>query len=73
MTGITSPAGMFTYTHNLGTGGASAASTLISHLSLPNGAFSTNTFDNNGRMPGTWLTNSASNIDSSVYTYNVGN
>ena len=24
-------------------------------------------------MVGTWLTNSTSNIDSSVYTYNVGN
>ena len=36
-------------------------------------AWISNTFDNNGRMLGTWLTNSASNIDSSVYTYNVGN
>jgi len=73
MTGITSPAGTFSYTYNLGTGGASAASTLISRLTLPNGAWITNTFDNNGRMLGTWLTNSLSNLDSSVYTYNVGN
>jgi hypothetical protein len=36
-------------------------------------AWISNTFDNNGRMLGTWLTNSTSNIDSSVYTYNVGN
>jgi len=72
MTGITSPAGTFSYTYNLGTGGASAASTLISRLTLPNGAWITNTFDNNGRMLGTWLTNSLSNLDSSVYTYNVG-
>ncbi len=73
MSVVTSPAGAFTYTYSLGTGGASAASTLISHLALPNGAFITNTFDNMGRMLGTWLTNSASNIDSSVYTYNAGN
>jgi RHS repeat-associated protein len=74
MTGLTSPAGSFTYTYNPGTGGASAATTLISSLKLPNGAYITNTYDNNGRMLGTWLTNSAgSNFDSSVYTYNVGN
>jgi RHS repeat-associated protein len=46
---------------------------LIANIALPNGAWITNTFDNNGRMLGTWLTNSTSNIDSSVYTYNVGN
>jgi RHS repeat-associated protein len=73
MTGITSPAGTFAYTYNPGTGGVSAASSLIGRLTLPNGAWITNTFDNNGRMLGTWLTNSSSNIDSSVYTYNVGN
>jgi hypothetical protein len=43
-------------------------------MALPNGAWITNTFDNNGRMLGTWLYNSgASALDSSVYTYNVGN
>jgi RHS repeat-associated protein len=73
MTGITSPAGTFSYTYNTGTGGTSAASSLISKIALPNGAWITNIFDNNGRMLGTWLTNSSSNIDSSVYTYNVGN
>jgi hypothetical protein len=43
-------------------------------LTLPNGAFITNTYDNNGRMLGTWLYNSGgSALDSSVYTNNVGN
>jgi RHS repeat-associated protein len=73
MTNITSPAGTFSYTYNSALGGASAANSLISQIALPNGAWITNTFDNNGRMLGTWLANSTSNIDSSVYTYNVGN
>jgi hypothetical protein len=43
------------------------------NITLPNGAWITNTYDNNGRMLGTWLTNSSgSNFDSSVYTSNVG-
>jgi YD repeat-containing protein len=36
MTGITSPAGTFSYTYNTGTGGTSAASSLISKIALPN-------------------------------------
>lgn len=71
---IGSPAGTFSYTYNPGLGGASAASALISKLTLPNGAWITNTFDNDGRMLGTYLYNSsAATLDSSVYTYNVGN
>ncbi len=74
MTNITSPAGTFSYTYNSGLGGTSAASSQISEIILPNGAYITNTYDNNGRMLGTWLTNSAgSNFDSSVCSYNVGN
>jgi RHS repeat-associated protein len=73
MTGLTSPAGTFSYTHNPGLAGTTSASSLIAKLALPNGAFITNTYDNNARMLGTWLTNSVSNLDSSVYTYNVGN
>ncbi len=47
---------------------------MIAKIALPNGACITNTYDSNGRMLGTWLYNSgASNLDSSVYTYNVGN
>jgi RHS repeat-associated protein len=71
---ITSPAGTFTYAYNPGTGGSSTASTLISLLTLPNGAWITNTYDSNARMLGTWLYNSSgSALDSSVYTYNAGN
>jgi RHS repeat-associated protein len=74
LTGITSPAGTFAYTYNPGLAGTTSASSLIAKIALPNGAFITNTYDNNGRMQGTWLTNSAgSNFDSSAYTYNVGN
>jgi len=74
MTGLTSPAGAFSYTYNQGLAGTASASSLVANIALPNGAFITNTYDNNGRMLGTWLTNSAgSNFDSSVYTYNVGN
>ncbi len=51
-----------------------APSVLVAKIALPNSAFITNTYDNNGRMLGTYLYNSsASALDSSVYTYNVGN
>ena len=73
MATITSPAGTFTYTYNVGLGGTTTASSLVAKLALPDAAWITNTFDNNGRMLGTWLTNGTSNIDSTVYTYNVGN
>jgi YD repeat-containing protein len=74
MKAITSPAGTFTYTYNPGVDGTTSASSLIANLALPNGAFITNTYDNNARLLGTWLDNSGgTNLDSSVYTYNVGN
>ncbi|HEV7924500.1 MAG TPA: RHS repeat-associated core domain-containing protein, partial [Verrucomicrobiae bacterium] len=74
MTSITSPAGAFAYTYNPGLAGTTSASALVAMTSLPGGAFITNTYDDNGRMLGTWLYNSsASALDSSVYTYNVGN
>jgi RHS repeat-associated protein len=73
MTGITSPAGTFAYTYNTGLAGTTTDTSLITKIALPNGAFITNTYDNNARMLGTWLTNSVNNLDSSVYTYNVGN
>jgi RHS repeat-associated protein len=51
-----------------------SSSGLVARISLPNLAFITNTYDNNGRMLGTWLYNSGlTNLDSSVYTNNVGN
>jgi YD repeat-containing protein len=72
--GIMSPAGTFDYTYSPGLAGTTTASSLIANIALPNGAFITNTYDNNARLLGTWLTNSAgSNFDASVYTYNVGN
>jgi hypothetical protein len=47
---------------------------LVNKITLPNGAWITNTFDNNARMLGTYLYNSsASDLDASVYTYNQGN
>jgi YD repeat-containing protein len=74
MTGITSLAGTFAYSYNPGLAGTTDASALIAKIALPNGAFITNIYDNNARLLGTYLTNSAgSNFDSSVYTYNVGN
>ena len=74
MTSVSSPAGTFSYVYNSGLAGVAAASSLIAKVALPNGAWVTNTYDNNGRMLGSWLTNTAgSNLDSSVYSYNVGN
>ena len=71
---ITSPAGTFTFSYNPGLAGMTSSSALAAKIALPNSAFITNTYDNNGRMLGTWLYNSsASALDSSVYTYNVGN
>jgi RHS repeat-associated protein len=74
MYAIVSPAGTFTYAYSPGLAGTTSASWLTAKIALPNGAFITNTYDNNGRMLGTWLYNSgATALDSSVYTYNVGN
>lgn len=71
---ITSPAGPFTYTYCPGLAGTASSSSLVANIALPNGAFITNTYDNNGRMTGTTLENSSSTaLDSSQYTYNVGN
>jgi RHS repeat-associated protein len=68
-----SPAGTFTYFYNPGLAGTRCSSALIAGVSLPNGAFITNTYDNNARMLGTWLYNSGlGNLDSSVYAYNLG-
>jgi RHS repeat-associated protein len=66
-------AGAFGYTYNPGLDGSSS-SALVIKIALPNGAFITNTYDSNARMLGTWLYNSGlTNLDSSVYTNNVGN
>jgi RHS repeat-associated protein len=74
MSSITSPAGTFAYTYNHGLAGTASSSSLIQKVALPNGAFITNTYDNNARMLGTWLYDSLqTNMDSAVYTYNAGN
>jgi YD repeat-containing protein len=71
---LTSPAGTFTYTYNPGLAGTTSSSALVAKIVLPNGALITNTFDNNGRMLGTYLYNSGDyDLDSSAYTYNLGN
>jgi YD repeat-containing protein len=70
---LTSPAGTFGYTYNPGLTGSSSSG-LVAKITLPNGAWITNTYDSNARMTGTYLYNSSAiGLDSSVYTYNVGN
>ena len=74
MSGITSPAGPFTYTYNPGVGGIISATSLITNIALPNLAAITNAFDENARMTATVLLNSGgTNLDSYIYTYNVDN
>jgi RHS repeat-associated protein len=74
MTGISSPAGTFAYTYNTGLGGTVSASALVQEVALPYGAAITNAYDGNARMTDTALVNTGGSIlDSSVYTYNVGN
>ncbi|MBI3851947.1 MAG: RHS repeat-associated core domain-containing protein [Verrucomicrobia bacterium] len=70
MTNITSPAGAFGYT----LGGTSSASSLIKRLTLPNGAYITNTFDSVARLTGTYLKNSGNSVlNSHEYLNNSGN
>jgi RHS repeat-associated protein len=67
LTSVTSPASEFDYIP----GGTSYASSLIKKLSLPNGAYITNTYDNVARLLSTALENSGnSNLDSYTYGYN---
>ena len=67
---VTSPAGEFDYTP----GGANSASPLIKTLSLPNGAYITNSYDNVARLTSTALINSQqSTLDSYAYGYNQAN
>jgi RHS repeat-associated protein len=65
---VNSPAGMFNYT----LGGASAASSLIKKLLLPNGAYITNSYDSVARLLSTALANGGgTNLDSYGYGYNL--
>ncbi len=67
LTNVVSPAGAFNYT----LGGASSASPLMKTLSLPNGAYITNSFDSVARLLSTKLLNSSSSVlDSESYAYN---
>ena len=70
LTNVTSPAGAFAYT----VGGASAASSLVKKIALPNSSYITNTYGAVARLTGTYLDNSAHSIlDSAVYGYNTAN
>ena len=70
LTSLTSPAGAFSYT----LGGASSASPLTRKLTLPNGAYITNTYDSVARLLSTVLNNSTNGmLNSHNYAYNVGN
>jgi RHS repeat-associated protein len=67
LTSIISPAGEFDYT----LGGASSASPLIKKVSLPNGAYITNSYDNVSRLQSTALANSLDHVlDGYTYTDN---
>jgi RHS repeat-associated protein len=70
---VTSQAGLFQYAYSPGLAGASS-SALVRQILLPNGAVISNSFDGNARMTSTYLVNSGRTVlDSSAYTYNVGN
>ena len=69
LTHVTSPAGAFNYLLP-----GTRPSSLVSRLSLPNGSYITNTYDNVARLTGTHLKNSShSTLNSHAYTYNTGN
>jgi RHS repeat-associated protein len=66
LTNVSSPAGTFSYT----LGGSGPSSALIKKTALPNTAFITNTYDNVGRLTGTFLKNSTNfSLDSACYGY----
>jgi RHS repeat-associated protein len=65
LTATTSPAGTFNYVYD------PVEVQRVDELTLPNGAYITNTFDSVARLTGTWLiTSSGTNLDSYVYAYN---
>jgi len=70
LTGVTSPAGAFSYV----LGGASSASPLIKNLLLPNGAYINYTYDSVARLTMTALLDSGlRTLDSYTYGYNQAN
>ena len=74
MTNVTSPAGSFGYYFGSDPStGITDPGTLVRKLSLPNGAYITNSYDSVARMTGTYLRNSEdTNLDVEEYVYNVG-
>jgi len=67
LTSLASPAGTFQYAYD------ALRSTLPAQISLPNGAFITNKYDNVARMLSTKLMNSSGTaLDSQGYAYNPG-
>jgi len=77
LTNVTSAAGSFGYDFGYGydpmIGNIASASSLVHKLSLPNGAYITNTFDNVARTTATYLRNSSDvNLDTEAYVYNLG-
>ena len=68
LTGVTSLAGEFDYFYNPN------QMQQVDLLTLPGGAYITNTFDSVARLTGTYLKNSGdTNLDSYAYTYNQAN
>ena len=68
LTAITSPAASFDYAYD------ASRSTLPTSLTLPGGAFITNTYDPSARLTGTWLEkNDTTILNSHTYGYNQGN
>lgn len=68
LTNVTSPAGTFNYTYEVGQASS------VSLLTLPNGAYITNSFDSMTHLLSTVLKNSGGSVlNSHAYDYNVGN
>src|SRR5262249_21414883 len=68
LTSLSSPAGSFGYAFKAGQASS------LSSLSLPNGAYITNSFDSMARLLSTILKNSTNGIlNSHAYGYNIGN
>jgi RHS repeat-associated protein len=66
LTSLTSPAGVFGYAYDL------TRSLQVAKLTLPNGAYITNTFDNAARLLSTTLKNSGNGVlNSHSYSYNL--
>ena len=72
LTSVTSPAGAFAYSYRAVRSGFSGR--LVQQLSLPGGAYITNTFDPVARLLSTVLDDSGgSTLDAALYGYNSGN